>query len=294
MDDIFGPTHQRHGLLLSTIRMTAERFIECHYTGESPYFEDCWRALSSKIREALDSAPTGQLAIEPPGHLIKNMSLAGPASLGLVTPIVVGTITQTLWALKDHQANTEELRLIVASSAAHLGASHQLTACLTQHIPSLIVDILKNRREDGDAIVAKGPPPQYFIWTMGQERIVESIAPYEHKRKQYLLWLDLNETSHVSARSPKARIGQQAIRVLICLVRNLGVVRPAKELYREAWDSMLDEVDSSHIDAMEQQITNLNQFTGGQFRTHLLRGENRGYGLRDSFANQYFLFKRIR
>lgn len=294
MDDISDSTHRGHGFLLSVIRIVAQRFIECHYTLESPYFEDCWRVLSSKIDEVLDSAPAGQLAFEPPEHLITNISLTGTASLGLVTPIVLGTITETLWALKNHQPTADELRLLVASSAAHLGASHQLTACLTQHIPTLIMDILKNRREGGDAIVGKGPPPQYFIWTMGQERIVESITPYEHKRKQYLLWLDLNRISRVSPSSPQARIGQQAIRVLLCLVTNLGVVRPAKELYREAWDSMPDEVGSSHIDAIEQQITNLNRFTGGQFRTHLLRGENKGYGLRDSFANQYFLFKRIR
>jgi hypothetical protein len=294
MDDILGPAHQRHGFLLSTIRIVAQRFIECHYTGESPYFEDCWRVLSSKIHEALDSAPTGQLAIESPEHLIKNLSLAGPASLGLVTPIVVGTITQTLCALKDHQANAEELKLIVASSAAHLGASHQLTACLIQHIPGLIVDILKNQREGGDALVGKASPPQYAIWTMGEERMVGSITTYEHKRNQYLLWLDLNETSHVLASSPKTRIGQQAVHVLIYLVRNLGVVRPAKELYREVWDPMTDEVDSSHIDAIEQQFTKLNRFTGGQFRKHLLRGEDNGYGLRESFANRYFLFKRLR
>ena len=77
MDDNSVP-HTRHGFLLATIRIVAERFIEHHYSRESPYFEDCWRVLSSKIDEALDSAPTGQLVIESPGHLIKNMSLAGP------------------------------------------------------------------------------------------------------------------------------------------------------------------------------------------------------------------------
>ena len=57
---------------------------------------------------------------------------------------------------------------------------------------------------------------------------------------------------------------------------------------------MTDEVDSSHIDAIEQQFTKLNRFTGGQFRKHLLRGKDNGYGLRGSFANRYFLFKRLR
>ena len=85
--------------------------------------------------------------------------------------------------LKDHQPTTEELKQIVASSAARLGASHQLNACLTQHIPGLIVDILNNQREGGDALVGKTPPPQYAIWTMGEERIVGSITTYEHKQQ---------------------------------------------------------------------------------------------------------------
>jgi hypothetical protein len=129
---------------------------------------------------------------------------------------------------------------------------------------------------------------------MGEERIVETITAYERKRRRYLLWLDLNDTSHALANSPKTKLGQQAVRVLLCLVRNIGVVRPAKDLYRDVWDSTTDEIEASHIDAIEQQLTRLNRFTGGRFRRYLQRGDDNGYGLRDSFANQYFLFKRLR
>lgn len=294
MGDDFDSTHRGNVFSLSTVRLAAEQFIECHYTQESPYFEDWWQVLSTKIDEVVSSAPAGHLAIECPGHLIGNISLTGPASLGLVTPIVIGTITETLWALKDFQPSNEELRQLITSSAARLGASHQLNACLTRHVPDLIASVLKHQHQCGDAMTGKATPPQYAIYTMGEERIVETLTAYERKRRHYLLWLDLNETSHALASSPKTKLGQQAVRFLLCLVRNLGVVRPAKDLYREAWDSTTDEVEASHIAAIEQQLTKLNLFTGRRFRRYLLRGDDNGYGLRRSFASQYFLFKRLR
>jgi DNA-binding response OmpR family regulator len=274
--------------------MVAEQFIEQHYTRELPYFDDLWRVLSGRIRTALDSASTGGLALEFPGQLVEAVSLARAAPLGLVTPIVMGTIGETLWALKDKPPHLEELKQLVAASAARLGASHQLNACLTAHLPDLLMDIIAGARDCGDAMVGKAPPSQYAIWTTGKECIVGSIAPYEQKRDQYLLWLDLNETSQALPHSPKKRIGQQAIRVLMCLVKNLGVVRSAGELYREAWDAATDGVGASHIDAIEQQLTKLNRFTNRKFRKYLLKGEGKGYGLRESFADRYFLFKRLR
>lgn len=78
------------------------------------------------------------------------------------------------------------------------------------------------------------------------------------------------------------------------LVKNLGVVRSAEDLYREAWNSSPDDVGNSHIDAIEQQLTKLNHFSHQQFRKYLLRGHDKGYGLRESFADRYFLFKRLR
>jgi hypothetical protein len=294
MADEFDSTHGGNVPWLATVRLAAEQFIESHYAHESPYFENWWRVLSTKIGEVVTSAPAGRLTIEGPGHLIENISLTGSASLGLVTPIVIGTITETLWGLKNYQPSNEELRQLVTSSAARLGASHQLNACLTRYVPDLIVSVLKHQHECGDAIIGKATPPQYAIYTMGEERIVETITAYERKRRRYLLWLDLNDTSHALANSPKTKLGQQAVRVLLCLVRNIGVVRPAKDLYRDVWDSTTDEIEASHIDAIEQQLTRLNRFTGGRFRRYLQRGDDNGYGLRDSFANQYFLFKRLR
>lgn len=201
----------------AVVRLLAKRFIEQHYTQELPYFDDFWRVLSGKICDALDSASSRRLAIEFPGQLVEAVSLTRTASLGLVTPIVMGTIGEILWQLKDKQPHPEELKQLVAASASRLGASHVLTACLVEHVPNLLKDILTRATDDGDAIVGNPPPLEYEIWTMGEEFIVGSIARYEKKRDHYLLWLDLNETSHVSSRSRKKRIGQQAVRVLLSL-----------------------------------------------------------------------------
>ncbi|MDI6450494.1 hypothetical protein [Anaerobaca lacustris] len=294
MDNEFDPRDKDNEWRLATIRMTAEAFIERHYTQELTYFDHFWQMLSCKIRETLDSPSTGGLAIEPAGQLVEAVSLARAGSFDLVTPIVMGTIGQTLWELKDKQPQPAELEQLVASSAAGLGASASLSACLIKHVPGLLMDILACESDCKEALVGNPPPPQYEIWTLGKRFIVDSIAAYEQRHDQYLLWFDLREISHASSHTGRKRIGQQAIRVLTYLVKNLGVVRSAKDLYREAWDSMPDEVHKSHIDAIEQQLTKLNQFSQHEFRKYLLRGQGEGYGLRESFADRYFLFRRLR
>ena len=294
MDSEFDARNKDNVWRLATVRTAAEAFIERHYTQELPYFDHFWQMLSSKIRETLDSPSTWGLAIESAGQLVEAVSLARAGSFDLVTPIVMGTIGRTLWELKDKQPHPAELEQLVASSAAGLGASASLSACLIKHLPGLLRDILACEGECKEALVGTPPPPQYEIWTLGKRFIVDSIAAYEQRHDQYLLWFDLRETSHASSNTGRQRIGQKAVRVLMYLVKHLGVVRSAEDLYREAWDSMPDDLDKSHIDAIEQQLTKLNQFSQHEFRKYLLRGQGEGYGLRESFADRYFLFKRLR
>ena len=294
MDSEFDHKCRGNESRLAAVKMVAERFIAQHYAKESPSFDVFWQVLSPKISEALSATRTEGLAIGFPRQLVEAVSLARDISLDLVTPIVMGTIGETLWELKDEQPDPDTLRQLVASSASRLGASPSLTACLIDHVPALLTDILARKRGDKDAIVGEAPPPQYSIWTAGRHIVAESIAKYENKRDRYLFWLDLNETSHVSHHSPKKRIGPQAIRLLMYLVEDLGVVRSAEDLYERIWDLSLSKLDNPHISAIEQQLTRLHQFSGGKFRANLLRGQSKGYGLRESFADQYFIFKRIR
>ena len=290
--------HEDNKSYLNDTRIVARAFIERHYPDEAPLFDVFWETFASRMRLFHRQFPGVWPAPNAAHDIITEVSFAAGNTLDLVTPITLATLSAALHNIRRERPSSAELKRLIRQSAAHYGAKPGLTAVLVRHISALCTEILTDKVDADQGIVFAVSKPQYQIWTNGESPIVASISEYEKHKDDYLFWIDLNETSCVSKKFANRRLTPRAVELLKYLVERLGTPIPVEDVMRDVFDDVMSddpESDNSEGDKnkIDQQLSKLNKFCGGQFRKYVFaKWFTKGLGLKNSFADKYFLFER--
>lgn len=95
--------------------------------------------------------------------------------------------------------------------------------------------------------------------------------------------------------APDRKLSPRSIQLLTCLVESLGRPIPVSQVLADAFGEPSGRVEATDENRVEQQITKLHKYCGDRFRQHLFsQWFQNGLGLKASFADEYFLFKRTR
>lgn len=187
-----------------------------------------------------------------------------------------------------------QLEGIVKKAASDWSAEGELLNLLMRKIPESLEELqFLNKKED----MLLRPKMQYRIWTGDVCKEVEDINEYESKKNSFDFFIDLDEKIHQSLKKSGADLSPLSVKLLICLVERLDKRASLEKLLKDVWDEEVQEnVDFKKLQQskIEQQLTKLENFCGSGFRKHLFseKFEN-GIGLKMSFKNQYFIFKRL-
>lgn len=279
---------------LNNIEIVAKSFINSHYFHEQSMFDTFWQVFLPQLTKILENDPSGQLTPDFAGNAIANISFAGRNDLDLMTPIIIGTVTETIYAMKAKKHSRRELEDVIALAASRQGAKPGLTACLLKHLPALCSELDNASEISSEAIVSNPPEPQYQIWTRVNTAIVDSIDEYLKQKDTFIFFLDLRERTHKSDLPTAGTISSQAVNLLIYLTSRLGRIIPSEEIFKNVFDNEMNDFTDTDKNNIEQQITKLNKFSGNKFRSYLFSDHTKGYGLKTSFADKYFIFDRLR
>lgn len=277
---------------IDKIKVIAKKFVKNNYSEELSLFDTFWQVLSPKINEVIKSNDVGDITFKRINQIVAEVSFAKDNALDLMTPIIIGAITEVLFQVRTKKISTSELEKIIGTAAVRQGAKPSLTACLIRNIPILYNDLLHTKDNASEATVSI-VIPQYRIWTKGKKEVVKSIDKFEKNKARYLLWIDLDEKHHISSINPKLRIAPQTVKLLVYLVERLGTPVPTKDILKDVFEAGSREIGDSDINNIEQNLTRLQKFCNGKFRQYLFSNHRKGYGLKDSFADKYFLFERL-
>lgn len=290
------------------IRRIAEAFVGEHYAKEQVRFERVWEAFQDLLAcrgndpEELESWVTRH----PVG-----LGVMDEKDLAMAAPIVLATVSETLsMALIASRANREgkplasmDYATLVSKAAPRYGAKGELLARLNQHLPKLCRAVLHGTVEIEDSEQKPAVPegPQFEVWTGGNPgRPEQDISVYESKKRKYLFWINLNVSRNSFCQGKEVPLQPRTAAVLLHLVKHLGdTVLYPNLLARvwsdnvEEWGQWSDEKKHSKRNRITLQLGKLNEFCGGRLEQYLVRGRD-GLYLKQSFASQYFLFRRLR
>ena len=147
-----------------------------------------------------------------------------------------------------------------------------------------------------EAFVSVAQKPQYEIWTTGAHEIVDDISEFEQKKEGYLFWIDLNDRPPVLEEDSRKHLGTYAVNLLLYLVRpgRFGRLTSLSDILREVWQIEKKEPDDLDKGRIAQYLAQLQKFSRGKFHKHLLEAKReRGLGLKESFKDKYFIFRRV-
>jgi hypothetical protein len=272
--------------------MLTRKIVESNYSEEVVLFDTFWQTFVFKVNEIFKATTNGRLTIKLTRQIITEISFVNNNALDLMTPIIIGTVAEIIFEMRTQKLSASELENVIGKAAARQGAKPSLTACLIRNLPPLCNELSSCNENVGEAVVFKGPGSQYRVWTDGKNMIVNDIEKYKKNKRDYLFWIDLRERSHTSGING-ARIGLQAIKLLMYLIQNLGVSVAKEDVLKNVFDDSRTEVYSTDINNMQQQITKLHKYCGGKFRQYLFSDQKKGFGLKASFADKYFLFEKL-
>lgn len=205
------------------------------------------------------------------------------------------TLAGALTVSRDPAVSTRKLQTIVGTTAARYGMTGDRLACLIRHLPELCEDLRKAKPDVPEALVSLPAELQYEVWARGKYWIAGSMDPYERTKDRYMIWLDLEQGIAESFGEPREPLGHTATELLIFLAEHLGRFNRLEEILEGVWgiECALTAVDSTR-NQIEQQLTKIEKFSSGRFRQYLFRQKGEaGVGLKKSFADQYFIFRRL-
>lgn len=271
---------------LSTVKMFSKNFVSENYPEELSLFDSFWLVFYEKL---IDIQAGEQLNLTPSRMVINQISFVSETSLDLVSPVVLSVFAEVMVIVKSKNLTINELEKEIAAIAARHRAKPSLIACLTRSI-SLLYQELKKIDDTSEAKIYE-VLTHYRIWTAAREEIVESVDKYEKNKSKYLFWIDLDKKQQVSALNPKLKLPAKPVELLHTMVKHIGSPIPLEVLSKEF--SQSGEIEGSDIDNIEQNLSKLHKFCGNNFRQYLFTNHKRGFGLKDSFRDKYFLFERI-
>jgi len=279
---------------LNDIRDVAEKFISSHYPQELSMFDTFWNVSSIYLNNIPEDTPP-ELAISgSQTNAIAGISFNKVESLDLMTPIIIATVTEAILSMKSKRLSNQSLESVIASAASRHGAKPGLIECLAKHLPALCSDIEEVSKDPLKTIISNQPEPQYRIWTAKGTSTVESIEKYVKQKDSYMFFLDLREKTHKSNFPKGGSISTQAVNLLKYLTNRLGLITPSLEIFKNVFDNDVIELTDSDENNIEQQITKLHKYSGKKFRSYLFSDHTEGYGLKESFADKFFFFTRLR
>ncbi|TKJ38334.1 MAG: hypothetical protein CEE38_06135 [Planctomycetes bacterium B3_Pla] len=285
--------HEDDKSCLNNTRIIARAFIEEHYPDEAPLFDVFWETFASRMQLFHSQSPGVWPAPNTAHDIITEVSFAAGGTLDFVTPITLATLSATLHNINRERLSSTELKRLIRQSATQYGSKPRLTAALVRHISALCMEILTVKADGDDAVVSAAPKPQYKIWTNGESWTVDSISKYEEHKDDYLFWIDLNERSHVSKKFGNRRLTPRAVKLLKYLIERLGTPAPVEDVMKDVFDDVMSDNTEGDKNKIDQQLSKLNAFCGGQFREYCFtKWFDKGLGLKTSFADEYFLFER--
>ncbi|MBN2589153.1 MAG: hypothetical protein JXA96_04785 [Sedimentisphaerales bacterium] len=279
---------------LNNIKDVAEKFISDRYPREMPMFETFWNVFSLHLGNISEDTPPEEVISNSQSNAIAGISFTGADSLDLMTPIIIATVTEAILSIKSKKLSRNELEDRIASAASRHGAKPGLTECLIRHLPALCTDIKEVSKDPLKTIISSPPEPQYRIWTAKGTSTVDSIEEYIKQKDSYMFFLDLREKTHKSKFPNGGSISTQAVKLLEYLTSRLGIITPKFEIFKNVFDNDAVELTDSDENNIEQQITKLHKYSGNKFRNYLFSNHTEGYGLKESFADKFFFFTRLR
>ena len=280
--------NQNNESWLNVVQEIAHAFIVEDYNSESALFDPCWEVFAGRIGD-LEGTSREDLF---ESSIIQDISFATSSSQDLVTPIVLATVAETISTINAKKLSGSKLEKFIGDTAARFGAQPGLAATLLKHLPALCKEALGGKT---DGTVSTSPDNQFKIWTNGESKIVQSIDEHEKQKDKYLFWIDLDEKKHVSKLDASRKLSPRSIQLLKCLVEQLGSPIPVGEILIDAFEDSSDIPVATDESRIEQQLSKLHKFCGDQFRQYLFaKWFRNGLGLKDSFADKYFLFSRCR
>lgn len=280
--------------LLNNVEIVAKSFINSHYSHELSMFDTFWQVYFPQLNKILEDIPLDQLTPSSAENAIASISFAKGNSLDLMTPIIIGTVTETIYSMKSKKLSNQELKDIIASASSRYGAKPGLTACLIKYLPALCSELDNASEQSSEAIVSNPPEPQYQIWIKGNTAIVDSIDKYLKRKDKFMFFLDLRKRTHKTDLPTAGAISSQAVNLLKYLTSRLGVIIPSEDIFKDVFDNEMSEFTDIDKNNIEQQITKLQKYSGNKFRSYLFGDHTKGYGLKNSFADKYFIFDRLR
>jgi len=285
--------HEDNKWCLNNTRIIARAFIERHYPDEAPLFDVFWETFASRVKSVQSQFFIYGPRPNMPQDIITEVSFAAGGTLDYVTPIILATLAATLHNIRKERPSSAQIEKLVHQSAARYRAKPGLIAVLSRHVPALCMEILTTKPEVDQMVVSVPPEPSYQIWTNGESWGVDSISPYEKYKNDYLFWIDLNEKSHLSEKFANRQLTLRAVELLKYLVERLGTPVPVQDVMRDVFGTTMSDDPGGDKNKIEQQLSKLNTFCGGQFRKYCFaKWFDRGLGLKRSFADKYFIFER--
>ena len=283
--------------LMAGIHQVAEMFIKRYYPEQEYSFTGAWEAFAQWVKQWKGREPEKMASEALLAYVRTGLGFAEEAGVDRVSRIVIGTVAKLFCEPQGKMPSLFRLEGRIGKIAAGTEASGELLAALLRHLPKLYMEARAANLESAEATVSLAAKPQYEVWTGGNRQIVSSISEEEQKKEKYLFWIDLDEKVHKSIICPGKTVGPEAIRLFICLVDRLGKRVPKTDLFKEVFEEKKekDKFEDDEKDKVEQQLSALQKFCGGEFRKYLF-GEKfkKGLGLDRSFSKKYFVFSRLR
>ncbi len=277
---------------LDIVRKISEKFVGNIYKDEIALFDTFWNMLSPQIARRIQAGTTAKISNNSQLTNPSDLYFAQGQSFNLVTPIVIATVDATVLNMQSKKLSGKSMNDFISQIATSFGATKELTASLTKHLPKFCEAVLKDFASPS-SVISDCSNDRFRIWTNGKTDIVGNIDKFKSDKTKYLFFLDMNQPSHISPKNKSASIGPTAVNILQILVENLGKRVPSKEFIGNVANNTSDIKQAS--DKIEQQLTKLHKFSGGKFREYLLGNWLKsGLGLKEDFADKYFLYSRIR
>jgi hypothetical protein len=214
----------------------------------------------------------------------------------LAPGIVFTTFAEVLLKNHDKSDTNEAVKETVRAAAIHNGARGKLLEALVKNLPPILMAVRSTKTARFEGAVSSAPTPRYEIWTYSEYRNVSDISSYETKKHEYHIWIDLDEKKHISVRSPDVRIKPRAIQLLKYLIERIGQRVSFEVVLKDVFDDSATgkEFEATNQNKIEQQLTAINKFSGREFRKHLFPDKfGPGLGLKRTFSDKYFVFRRL-
>ena len=161
---------------LKLIKRTAKHFVEQNYKNELQFFDTFWEIFLPLINNGLSKFTDS--------NIITDISFAKANALDLVTPVILATVTETIHKRCNNNFSTQELEKFIGKTAAHFGASVELTASLTRGLTALCTEVFSTKQNADKSVISSVALTQYQIWT--NEELRSFLAKFESLMKVVL------------------------------------------------------------------------------------------------------------